>query len=248
MDTMTTKEAARLLGVGQVAVRKLIGSGQLAQVGTVGRMILLDQGSVEDLVRVGTRPGRPWSEEITWGALALVSGQKTVSWVGGTQFSRLKKKLHTINSRDFVILARKRGQIHRFRGTPDMVGAVAEHVLPSGTAALTHEAIASRFGLTQGAESVDGYVHTGGAKALQDTFGLVENRYGNITIRETSVAQTFETGSVPLAGIALDLMECPAARERVAGMRVLEELLNDWAPYPQLDSLGAPICPGQRIA
>ncbi|MGO4250512.1 DNA-binding protein [Paenarthrobacter sp. RAF54_2] len=225
MNHVTTAQAAARLGVTQVAVRKLIGTGQLISVGVVGRVILLDADSVEQLARVGTRHGRPWTEENAWAALLLLSGNSQVEWVGSTQLSRLRRKLTKMEPAELPILARRRALVHRYRGTTDVVQRLRGHVLATSAAAMADDSTGQRFGLTGGAGIVDGYVMSGDAGALKEAYGLIDDREGNVVLREVVTIQAFTDG-VPLAAIALDLMESPATRERNAGLRILEELLS----------------------
>jgi hypothetical protein len=211
--------------VTQVAIRKLIRTGQLVSVGVVGRTILLDAASVEQLARVGTRHGRPWSEENAWAALLLLSGATSVDWVDSHQLSRLRRKLSTMEPSELPILARQRAIVHRHRGTADVVRQLRDHVLATGATAMAEDNIAERFGLTGGAGTVDGYVISGEADALKEAYGLIEDREGNVMIREVATSQAFTDG-VPLAAIALDLLESPATRERTAGQHVLGELFR----------------------
>lgn len=225
MSHVTTAQAAARLGVTQVAVRKLIGTGQLTSSGVVGRAILLDADSVEQLVRVGTRHGRPWNEANAWAALLLLSGNNELEWLGSTQLSRLRRRLSSMETAELPILARRRAIVHRFRGTADVVQRLRDHVLATGAAATADDNVGERFGLTGSSGIVDGYVMSGDASALKEAYGLIDDREGNVVLREVSTSQAF-TGGVPLAAIALDLMESSSTRERSAGHRVLEELFS----------------------
>lgn len=226
MNTLTTGQTAKRLGVTQVAVRKLIGTGQLVQAGTVGRAILVDTASVDQLARIGTRHGRPWTPENAWAALTLLSGETSVGWIGSSEIWRLTEKLRTMESTELPILARRRASVRHFRATSDVVQRLRSHLLLSGAAAMGDDDIAKRFGLTGGAGTAEGYARTGDADALQRAYGLIDDREGNVVIREVTVTGPFGDGKVPYAAIALDLLESPATRERSAGLRVIKELMD----------------------
>jgi hypothetical protein len=226
MNTLTTGQTAKRLGVTQVAVRKLIGTGQLVQAGTVGRAILVDTASVDQLARIGTRHGRPWTQENAWAALTLLSGETRVGWIGPSEISRLTQKLRTMKSTELPILARRRASVRHFRATNDVVQLLRNHLLLSGAAAMGDDDIATRFGLTGGTGTAEGYARTGDADALQGAYGLIDDREGNVVIREVTVTGAFADGKVPIAAIALDLLESPATRERSAGQRVIKELMD----------------------
>ncbi|MEV7607781.1 DNA-binding protein [Paenarthrobacter sp. NPDC089322] len=225
MSFLTTGQAARKLGVTQVAVRKLIGTGQLVQSGSAGRAILLDAHSVDQLARLGTRHGRPWTEANAWAALALLSGLSRVQWVSSSEASRLRRKLGATQVSELAILARKRARTHRFRGTADVIERLREHVLATGVSAMADDAIAHRFELAGSRGTADGYVMFDDADALKEAYGLIDDPEGNVILREVTTSSAFADG-VPLAAVALDLLESPATRERAAGRRVLEELLG----------------------
>ncbi|MBO1269904.1 hypothetical protein [Arthrobacter cavernae] len=140
--------------------------------------------------------------------------------------SRLKEKLRTMEASELPILARRRAAVRHFRGTADVVQLLRDHLLLSGAAAMGEEDISDRFGLTVGVGSAEGYAMAGTAETLQAAYGLIEDRDGNVVIREVTVAGAFTGGKVPVAAIALDLLESPATRERSAGRRVIRELLD----------------------
>ena len=61
-DFLCTAEASRLLGVGIRQVRRLVTTGAITQVGTIGRVKLLDARSVQRLKLQKTERGRPWTQ------------------------------------------------------------------------------------------------------------------------------------------------------------------------------------------
>ena len=225
MSAVTVAEAAERLGVSRQAVHGLISSGRLVKAGTVGRTALVDLASLERAERTRARRGRPWTESTAWGALSLLSGG-SAEWMEGTHRSHLKRWLRDLGVDDVIDLARGRAAVRRFRTTPDVVDELRGHLLPTGAAALADAETARLFGLTEGAGTADGYVMAGDAVRLQEGLGLIDDREGNVTIREVTLNAPFAAGSVPIAAVALDLLESPGTREQSAGRRVLEELLR----------------------
>ncbi|WKN61251.1 hypothetical protein HJ581_0047575 [Rhodococcus opacus] len=62
-----------------------------------------------------------------------------------------------------------------------------------------------------------------------DTFGLVADGQGDVTLRVvTGLDRFFTTTTLPVAAVAVDLMESLDTRERSAGAWVLGELLDDF--------------------
>jgi hypothetical protein len=76
MGEMVTADAARLLGVSQRHVNRLVADGQLDVVRKVAGAHLLDAASVQRLVQTVKNRGRVWSESTSWAALVLLSGQQ----------------------------------------------------------------------------------------------------------------------------------------------------------------------------
>lgn len=224
-EALSTAQVAQRLGITQVSVRQLVDSGQLAVTGRVGRSFLLDSGSVERLAAAGTRRGRPWTPKTAWAALALLSGQNP-TWIDPSEKSRLKSRLRTLDAAAVCVLARNKDRTFRYRATPDALVALSEYLIASGATAMRDETIAETFGMTGGSGIAEGYVMAGDAKALADSFGLVEEPNGNSIIHEVELEEPFTDGHAPVAAVAVDLMGSLAVRERSAGQRVLMELLS----------------------
>lgn len=222
---VTVAEAADYLRRSTMSIHRLIASGQLATTGTAGKALLLDRGSVERLAITGTRHGRAWTAKTAWAALALLSGQNP-TWISSSEKSRLKSRLRTMDAADVCVLARNKDKTLRFRATPDALVALNDYLIASGAAAMRDETTAETFGMTGGSGIAEGYVMAGDAKALADSFGLVEDPGGNAIIHEVELQEPFAEGRAPVAAVAVDLMGSLATRERSAGQRVIEELLH----------------------
>jgi excisionase family DNA binding protein len=225
IEHLTTREAAERLGITQVSVRQLAGSGQLTITGRVGRSILLDRASVERLAAAGTRRGRAWTAKTAWAALALLSGQNP-TWISASEKSRLKSKLRHLDADSICVLARHKDKTTRYRAAADALAALNGHLVATGAAALRDEPTAETFGMSGGGGIAEGYVMAGDARTLAESFGLVEDAGGNAIIHEVDLADPFADGRVPVAAIAVDLMGSLATRERSAGQRVINELLG----------------------
>lgn len=224
-EGLSTSEVAERLGITQVSVRQLVESGQLTVVGRVGRSLLIDRSSFERLSAAGTLRGRAWKPRTAWAALALLSGQNP-TWINPSEKSRLRKRLSTLDATAVCVLARNKDQTWRYRATPDALVALSEYLIASGATAMRDESTAETFGMTGGSGIAEGYVMAGDAKALADSFGLVEDPEGNAIIHEVELEEPFADGRPPVAAVAVDLMGSLATRERSAGQRVIEELLH----------------------
>lgn len=88
-DLMTIQDAARILGVSDRHVNRLLDSGELVRVARG----LVDRHSVENY-RSQARGGRKrvWAEHTAWAAIALLSCEQP-TWLGQVQISRLRSVL-----------------------------------------------------------------------------------------------------------------------------------------------------------
>ncbi|MFD6063015.1 hypothetical protein [Rhodococcus wratislaviensis] len=175
--------------------------------------------------------GRPWNGDVAWAALAMLSGVG-VDWISPSQATRLRHRLRRASANEVAFLARRRAQVHRMRGWGDELNTLLAggNVAATGVSALTHvQGAAGRFGLSGMAGSaVDGYVPGGELAGVVDTFGLVADGEGDVTLRVvTALDPFFTTTTLPVAAVAVDLMESLDTRERSAGARVLGELIDD---------------------
>lgn len=225
LNGLTVAEVAETLGITRASVHDLLRSGQLTTSGRTAHSLLIDRASVERLAATGTRRGRAWAARIAWAALALLSGQNP-TWISASEKSRLKKRLGTLDATAVCVLARNKDHTIRYRATPDALVALSDHLIASGPTAMRDEATAETFGMTGGGGIAEGYVMAGDAKALAESFGLVEDPSGNAIIHEVELEEPFVEGRAPVAAVAVDLMGSLATRERSAGQRVIEELLH----------------------
>ncbi|MFE5708092.1 hypothetical protein [Rhodococcus koreensis] len=231
MGEMSVSAAAAELGVTGRQVTRLARAGELVVTREVGRALLLDAGSVHRLARSDRHRGRPWNGEVAWAALAMLS-QVRVDWISPSQGTRLRHRLRRASVEEVAFLARRRARVQRMRGWGDELNALVTGgcVAATGVSALAHvEGVAGRFGLSgRGGGAVDGYVLGDELAGVIETFGLVADGEGEVTLRVVTVLDPFfTTTTLPVAAVAVDLMESLDTRERSAGARVLGELLDD---------------------
>lgn len=232
MGEMSVVDAAEALGVSGRQVERLAQAGDVVVTRRVGRSLLLDAASVHRCAQMGRRRGRPWSESAAWGALALLSG-RSADWLPAAHRTRLRDRLRRSSADEVAYLARRRQErILRMRGWGAEMTGPGSVLIAGGVSALDADPQwRQRFGLTTGHDDgVDGYVDAAHVEALIDAFGLVPDLdEGEVTLRVVSeVSPVLAEGVVPLAAVAVDLMESLSTRERSAGARVLQELLDDF--------------------
>ncbi|MFE4542229.1 helix-turn-helix domain-containing protein [Arthrobacter sp. NPDC056727] len=226
MKLVTTREAAERLGVSDVAVRKMLTTGRLTGAGRAGRTLLIDPASLQRAVDAGRHAGRLWSPKTAWAALYLLSGE-AAPWIGSAERYRLRRRLRELGPGDVHQLARNRAAVKRYRATPTAVDRLHQGLILTGGSAMRDEAMAARFGLSGGGGFIEGYATAGDGARFAAALGMMEDPAGNTIIREAALTEPFASRRTPVAAVAVDLMDSLATRERSAGTRVIEELLND---------------------
>lgn len=223
-------DAATVLGVSTRQVERLAQAGEIAVTRRVGRALLLDAVSVHRCAQADRRRGRPWSEQAAWAALALLSGQ-SVDWIPAAHRVRLRNRLRRSAADEVAYLARRRSTrtLRMLGWGAEMTGSGSVLVASGGSALDADPQIAGRFGLTTGFHrDVDCYVLAEYAESVVDAFGLVPDHGGEVTLRVVSEPHPpLASGTVPVAVVAVDLMDSLNPRVRSAGARVLRELLDD---------------------
>lgn len=223
-DVMTSVEASQQLGVCVRQVQRLASSRALTQIGTVGRTMLIDAGSVQRLRARGARRGRPWSAGTIAAALDLLTDGDT-SRLSPVARNRLRARLVGLPAEELVQATHVRAVVRRYRASPSLLDRVRKEVAPTGVAAVDSDpALVKAFGLARSAEPpVDGYVDEKSARALIRASHLVEDEQGDVTLRVTSIDSLLTTNAVV---VALDLAESLDPRARSAGLAYLRKRLR----------------------
>ena len=217
---MTTAEAAGRLHVSQRQIQRLISSGEVPARRTAGDAWVLDALAVNSLARSRPSRGRPWSAEVAWGALWMLSGLEA-GWVDARTRSRLSSRLDGMDAADVVHACRRRAEVVRCRVSESFLDDLRNTLVQSGTSA------AEQFGLAGDSTRVEGYCSADAWPGVRSTFHVAEDARGNATIRVTAFTDVLPDpgASMPKAAVAVDLAESYEAHERNAGLRALGELL-----------------------
>lgn len=221
---VSTAEAADRLGVSERQIRNMIVHGQLEVLANVHNHLI----SIDSLLRtcqIPRRAGRAWSQRIAWAALVILGGGNA-AWLQPSERYRLRQSLKTRSVDEVMAAARDRATVRKFRATPDAISRLREYVAATGETALQDADIAAVFGLARGGSILDGYVPTGVADEMAESFNMEKDPNGNVILREVDFEDALSV-DVPIAAIALDLAESLAAREHSAGRSVLEKLLQE---------------------
>lgn len=220
---MTTADAASRLGVSQRQVQRLIATGDLPASRTAGDAWVVDALALNAMARTRPAQGRPWAPGTAWAALWQLSGLEA-DWLDRRSAKRLAERLASLDAEGLLHAARRRAVFHRFRVSDSFIEDLSAAVIRSGTSAMT----AATFGMGRETARVDGYCDDGVLARLASDFHLVEDARGNATLRVAPLRGLAigGRGEMPVAVVAADLAESLEARERSAGLRVLEGLLR----------------------
>jgi hypothetical protein len=99
-------------------------------------------------------------------------------------------------------------------------------LLHSGVSALREQVMSELFDLAAVDRGADGYVHARDFADVVTTLGLFDDVDGDVTVRVVPDDAGYAVDHVLTAAVAVDLAESLDTRESVAGMRVLEDLLD----------------------
>ncbi|MBP1054882.1 hypothetical protein ACH49M_31145 [Rhodococcus qingshengii] len=232
MDEMTVHDAAAALAVTERQVTRLARAGTITITREVGKSLLLSSASVHRIAQTTRRRGRPWNPDVAWAALALLS-HRTVDWISPPeQITRLKHRLRRSNADEVAYLARNRATTHHMDTWDGDADALIRdgHLAATGVSAIIHvPERAARFGLSSTlGDKADGYIVDDAFEDIVEQFGMLSPD-GDVTLRVvTALNPFFDTTTLPIAAVAVDLMESLDTRERSAGTRVLQELLDDF--------------------
>jgi excisionase family DNA binding protein len=223
MTQMTTAVAAERLGVSQRQVQRLIEARELPATRTAGNAWTVDALAVNAMARTRSARGRPWSPATAWAALWCLSGLE-IDWLDRRTMRRLDDRLATIDADELVHATRRRAVVRRYRAVESFLAGLDALVIRTGVRAMEP----SRFGMEADLGRVDGYCTSGAADRLTRDFHLVEDPLGNVTLRVAAAPSVAFEGrdTMPVAVIAADLAESLEVRERLAGLRVLGDLLR----------------------
>lgn len=222
MSDMSTSEAARRLGVSRREVQRLARSGDLAARRTIGDAYLIDPLAANARARADVERGRPWSPEVAWGALWLLSGIE-VPWLDYHQRRRLDQRLASITVDRLLAATRRRATVARYRGGPTALEGMRSSLVLTGVSA--SEGL--RTELAPDDSRVDGYCDEVQSRALVSRWELTPDPEGAIVVRATTLQDVLERERVmPPGVVAADLAGSYDVRERAAGRRALEEMLS----------------------
>ncbi len=216
MGLLGVVEAAQRLGVTTRQVQHLAAQGDVR---ALARGVI-DETSVDRYLAVRRESRRrAWSEATAWGAVALLSGRRA-DWIGESQRSRLKARLHRLGAGELVGRARGRAAVTRYAGHGSTAARLRAELVDTSAAT-------EALGLAA-TTVVDGYTDSDGIEFLVARHGLIRDESGRFTLRATGMdlAVVAELAQVGPVLAALDLAESLDIRERRHATKALDDALE----------------------
>ena len=217
---LTRREAARRLGVSERRVSALCAAGQLESF-SAGNGILITEDSVRRQSQWQGADGRPYSPDMAFGALYMLSGLDA-PWLGRQQRYRLKGYLRQMDAENLTRLTRRRAMMVEYWCRDSNLAKVETLIRPSAATGT----LADSFQLAA-TDVVEGYVT---ASALDDIVRQCRLKQGVTPVRvRLHVTDNLPAGegSMPLGVCAADLAESNDPRERRAGLKTFQQLIDD---------------------
>jgi hypothetical protein len=214
---LTTRDAAARLRLSPRQVQRLVERGELSHPARG----VLDAQSVSRYAAQTSAPRRaPWACETAWAAVAILSGV-TPTWIGVSQRSRLRARLRELTPDQLVERTRARASEQRLSGHRSVVPRLRTEVVVPTSAGMGLAAPTD-------ATTLDGYVQADHLDALVSRHALVSDPDGRLALRVTSMDDQVvrDLASRGPALAALDLAASLDPRERAAGRRTLDDLLE----------------------
>lgn len=217
---LTRREAARRLGVSERRVSALRAAGRLESL-SAGGGSLVTEDSVRRQSQWQGADGRPYSPDMAFGALYMLSGLDA-PWLGRQQRYRLKGYLRQMDAENLTRLTRRRAMMVEYWCRDSNLAKVETLIRPSAATGI----LAGMFQLTV-TDVVEGYI---AADALDDIVRQCRLKQGVTPVRvRLHVTDNLPAGegSMPLGVCAADLAESNDPRERRAGLETLQQLIDD---------------------
>jgi excisionase family DNA binding protein len=221
----SSSQAARLLGVSNHEMARLVRDGELSALKAVGNALLFNAGEVHLYAAIKRGKGRPLSPLNAWAALWLLSGLEA-SWLNYPQMRRLRIKLKNITPEELVWQTRRRISTKRYRVSRSFVSKLKNELILTGRSCVS----LLEVGLTEQTEMLEGYACSD-LVTLEKKYHLVEDVNGNMIIHIVK-GNCFTLESIdqmPVAVIAADLAITLDTREHRAGLDTLRRLLDEFS-------------------
>lgn len=220
---LSVREAADRLGVGEIAVRQHIASGDLAAIKR-GRSRWLEPQAVERMARQRPSDGRPLSPAMAWAVLLLASGEQAAAREAAGRdryWSRARAWLRDHALGEHAARLRARARVGELDAHPSEFRRILARpdVLATGVSA------GDAVGLVGPASGVEVYAPVGCREAIVEEHALMAGG-GPVRIRWVpdelwSYLDRDADRRAPRVAVLLDLLESDEPRARREAARAL---------------------------
>ncbi|MGQ0624902.1 MAG: helix-turn-helix domain-containing protein [Sporichthyaceae bacterium] len=223
---LSISEAAELMGVDRSRVEQLLRSGRLAG-RRAGRLWLVDERSVAAARVHPSSAGRPMAPARAWGLLDLLAGGDA-PWLSSVARSQVRARLDKLTGADadaWRALMRARSDVLRVRTHPSTLGRLLEglgrHAVRAGVA----RAVEFGADIVDLEPTPEIYVPSGqwlaAARRWQVHPAVADS---NLTVRLPRGLWPFGSAELPVAAVAVDLLESTQPRSVASGLEMLRQL------------------------
>ncbi|GAA1056946.1 hypothetical protein GCM10017608_10380 [Agromyces luteolus] len=229
MSMVTAGEAARRLGISRRRVAELWHAGALrGSKNSAGLSIEL--ASVHERELIGAIPGRPWSGDIVWEVIAILSGEAGTP----TDTSEASRRILKHDSPDLARRMVAAVDVERYdaRDLERDRDDIRRSLALTGASALDRieRDRAARVVDQQEGQSIHGYVRHDDASrdAFLEEFDLVPSPTGDVFLHRFKSGTPRIADETPAALVAADCTRSTTTRIRRAGLDALERMRNAW--------------------
>lgn len=219
-NLINSSEAARRLGLDESRVRALAKAGRLPAQRVGGRW-LLDANLLNDFARAERNRGRPYDAGRALGLLFFLSGEDA-PWLSSYDAWRLRHRASRVDVRKLLARLSSRAAVLHFQA-PD---AVLKKVVADPAFIASGVSAADRHGADISASNIiEGYYPKRRAEQLAYRYALegVPEARANLIIHGLDQALAARD-AMPIAVVALDLIESADARSRRAGEKLISRI------------------------
>jgi excisionase family DNA binding protein len=228
MEDVSVSVAAGRLGIGQQAVRDLIGSGALPARRAGRRTWLIDAADLRRFARRSRSAGRPLSPRSCWAALALAGGWEPPP-MSRSERARARERVAGMARMPAHSLDGRARAVALF-GHPGVLQALGDDprlVLGGVSAAAAHGADIVAPG------RVEAYLRADDLEAVRADYALDDapEAEANVVLRVPQIPWPLpERAIAPAVVVAWDLIDSDEDRSARAGRALLEAVLVEPAP------------------
>ncbi|GAA2240304.1 hypothetical protein N1031_12870 [Herbiconiux moechotypicola] len=221
MAEMSVAVLAERLGVTQRRANQIVAEGRVSAKRTDSGEWLVDATSAQAYERRHQR-ARGLTPDAAWALLFLLAGCRT-DWVSDSTRARIRRRIRTKTAEELARDVAARSQPYRFRAAN--LTLAEQGLLLTGRSAI--ESIETD--LLPDRRRVYGYVPKGASIGeWARAHFLVDDPSGRVCLFDNTIPESADAEVLPGSVVAADLAVAADARERAAGIAVLETMRTSW--------------------